>query len=151
MSNQQIQGNVPTQPPSPPAQPPATDGPSFQLPVIPPQPPLTPPTDAAEFSRWQTLWHNYRWAVQMHNDEACRQGQAAMRVGLIGAIDDAVDEALKRLLDRPKVTKADVVVAMMPLIPVAFRSTELNWTQELFKAVEEVWERMKTDPEIKVV
>lgn len=115
---------------------------TFQLPQIPPVPSALPGQGVSE-TVWATQWANYRWAIQMHSEAACRQGQADMRVALIDAIDKGIGHLMTALANRRTVTKQEVVLAMMALVPVAFRSTENNWAQEVIKAADELWEKMQ--------
>lgn len=113
------------------------------LPAIPPRPSDEAPSDTGQHWLWSQQWTNYRWAVQMHSDEACRQGQAQMRVALIDALDTAIGRVEAALANRRQITRADVVLAMSTLVPVAIRSTEHNWTDEVVKVADVLWAKMQ--------
>lgn len=118
------------------------DAPTFALPTIPPQPPATAPQGMSE-AVWITLWQNHRWALQMHSDAACRQAQLAMREAAADVVIGVVDQVIAALGKRREISKDELVLAMMPLVPVAFRSTESNWAQEVLKAADDLWSRMQ--------
>ncbi len=113
------------------------------LPAIPARPSDDAPADAGQHWLWSQHWTNYRWAVQMHSDEACRQGQAQMRVALIDALDTAIGRVEAALANRRQITRAEVVLAMSALVPVAIRSTEHNWTDEIVKVADVLWSKMQ--------
>lgn len=120
---------------------------SFDLPTIPPQPSAAPASPDL-FPRWQTEWLNYRWALQMHSDAACRNGQADMRVALVNAADDAIEGVMSALRSRRVVTKAEVVMACIPVVPPAIRQTENSWAGDVMKLAEDLWTKMQADPAI---
>lgn len=113
---------------------------TFDLPVIPPQPPAAPSSDA-DLQRWQIAWANYRWAMQMHNDAACRAGQADARVALILAIDEAMRKG-------SSVTKDKVVLACISVVPPNIRQTENAWSSDVMKVADDLWLKMQADPAI---
>jgi hypothetical protein len=107
------------------------------LPGIPQRPSDTPPVDPAQLSAWQTQWANYRWAWDAHTAHAMR-GEATR-------VATAMQSA--NSIPRP-VGKAEVVLALIPHLPISWKSTEANWTNDLFEIAGRVWSRMQADADI---
>jgi hypothetical protein len=99
------------------------------LPTIPPQPSLTPPEDPAKLGNWQTLWANYRWAVQMHSDAAMREVQR-QKVAALTANEIASRELITLAAGfpsaQPGAPRRDLALRILLAQPQVTGQTELQ-------------------------